>query len=165
MVISETIFTSGSMHTPATPNAIIRISRRCRCLISIRAIRFIGFMLQANLTSFRNDCKCSNLVEIISYIKRCVLPFKLIVHKHKAHHMTRLKSYGVLVNISSLLPDNNSLFFRKEHCSVCDVEGLVEGCDIAEGSVNAVLAEGVNVNLCKACRLLVTDVLSPDCCI
>ena len=67
--------------------------------------------------------------------------------------------------IGSSLPDYHSLFLWKEHGSVSDAEGLVEGGDVAEGSVNAVLAEGVNVNLGQAGSLLVAYVLSPDGCV
>ena len=61
------------------------------------------------------------------------------------------------------LPDNHSLLFWKEHRSVCDVESLVEGSDVAESCIHSVLAERVNVNLGKTCRLLIADVLAPDC--
>ena len=60
------------------------------------------------------------------------------------------------------LPDHHPLLCWKEHGSVGDAEGIVEGLDVAEGRVHAVLAERMNVNLCKAGSLLVTDVLAPD---
>ena len=63
------------------------------------------------------------------------------------------------------LPDNHSLLLWKEHGSVGDAEGIVEGLDVAEGCVHAVLAERVHVNLCQAGSLLVADVLAPDGCV
>ena len=63
---------------------------------------------------------------------------------------------------SHQLPDDHSLLLRKEHGTVGNVEGLVECRYVAQGRVNAVLAERMNVNLCKAGSLLVADVLAPD---
>ena len=60
------------------------------------------------------------------------------------------------------LPDHHPLLCWKEHGSVGDAEGIVEGLDVAEGRVNAVLAERVHVNLCQAGSLLVADVLAPE---
>ena len=63
------------------------------------------------------------------------------------------------------LPDHHSLLCWKEHGSVGDGEGIVEGLDVAEGRVHAVLAERVYIDLCQAGSLLVADVLAPDCCV
>ena len=63
------------------------------------------------------------------------------------------------------LPDHHSLLLWKEYGSVGDAERIVEGLDVAEGRVHAVLAERMHVNLCQAGSLLVADVLAPDGCV
>ena len=69
---------------------------------------------------------------------------------------------GASKSICNRLPDDHSFLLRKEHGTVGDAEGVVECRYVAQGRVHAVLAERMNVNLCKAGSLLVADVLAPD---
>ena len=69
---------------------------------------------------------------------------------------------GASESTRNRLPDYHSLLLWKEHGAVSDAEGVVEGLDITEGRVNAVLAKRMHINLGQAGSLLVADILTPD---
>lgn len=64
------------------------------------------------------------------------------------------------------LPDDYALGFGAEHrLAFGNGEGFEEGCDVAEGDVDTVAAERVDVAGGQRADLFVTDIVGPEACI